>query len=300
MLTIGIDLFGGDHAPQAVLQGLAEALPYLPENCQVHLFGNREDAKNLAAAHPQISLTHTTDFIGMDEHPIKALQAKPENAMSLGLQALAKQQIQVFASAGHTGALMVSALQILGLQAGVKRPAVASFIPTLAGGAHLVIDVGANTDSKSENLVESARLGSVYFSRHTGQKQPPVYLLNTGKEASKGRQMHQTAYALLQEREDLRFCGNLEVRALYTAPAAVLVTDGYTGNIVLKQTEAFFQLAQARHINDEFIKTLNYENYGGSPILGLNGQVVVGHGASNATALKNMILTSATLAKANL
>lgn len=299
MLTIGIDLFGGDHAPHAVLQGLAEALPHLPQNCQLHLFGNQHDAKSLAETHGQISFSHTTDFIGMGEHPVKALLAKPKNTLSLGLQALAEKKIQIFASAGHTGALMAAATQIVGLKSGIKRPAVAAFIPTLAGGAHLLLDVGATADSKAENIVESALLGAAYFRRYTGQKQPLIYLLNTGEEPNKGRQMHQAAYSFLKEKKELRFCGNLEIRSLYTAPAAVIVTDGYTGNMVLKQTEAFFQLAQARQINDEFLNTLNYENYGGSPLLGLNGQVVAGHGASKATAIKNMVLTSAALAKAN-
>jgi glycerol-3-phosphate acyltransferase PlsX len=276
-----------------------EALPLLPKNCHLHLFGSKEGAQSAIAAFPSLLISDTNEFIGMGENPLEAIISKPLNSINLGLRSLARKEIQAFTSAGHSGALGAAAMQIVGLLPGFSRPIVASFIPTTAGKAHLLLDVGANSDSKVENLVESAYLGSAFYKKSTGEKRPPVYLLNTGQEPSKGRRLHRTAYSLLQKNKDIRFCGNLEVRDLYTASAAVLVTDGYTGNIVLKQTEAFFQLAQTRQINDAFINTLNYENYGGSPLLGLKELVVLGHGASNATAIKNMILTSAALAEAN-
>ncbi len=297
MLSIGVDVFGGDNAPQAVLEGIVNVLPELPEYCSLHLYGPQESCGSLKDQYAQIELTPTSEYIGMSEHAVKALMQKPNSSLALGLRDLAQNKTQAFASAGHSGALMVGALQILGLQEHVLRPAVATFLPTLSGDEHLLIDVGANADCKPEQLLDFAHLGVQYLKSLA--KEAPVVLLNTGTEPGKGRILHQNTYKLLKEDPKLHFEGNLEIRNLYHGPAKIIVTDGFTGNMVLKQTEAFYELTRSRDLQDDYLSSLNYENYGATPILGVKGKVMLAHGASSVRAIQNMILASARFAQAN-
>ncbi len=296
MTKVGIDLRGGDHAPTAVLEGLRLAKTLLQDQTQIHLFGLSEDLHGLD--HATWQLHECANFIAMDEHPVRALQSKPKSTMMAGFKALKTGAIDVLASAGHSGAMMVGAMQVLGLVEGISRPAVISVFPKLDGGKMVVLDVGINVDAKVEQFLEFARLGKAYAKSALSIADPKLYLLNSGAEASKGNLLYQKAHQLLAE-SDASFRGNMEPRDLFDHEADVLLCDGFTGNMLLKQTEAFYNLAQKRDVQDDFIGKLDYEKYGGSPILGVQGNLILAHGASGPEAIKNMILSAESFALAN-
>jgi glycerol-3-phosphate acyltransferase PlsX len=193
---------------------------------------------------------------------------------------LAKGAIDVFASNGNTGAMLVGAMYKLNTIPGVIRPCITSTLPTIEGGQSILLDVGSNADCKSDVLYQFAVLGSVYAANVLGIKNPKVALLNIGEEDSKGNLLSIATYKLLAESDELNFTG----------VADVIVCDGFTGNIVLKQAEGIFTLMKKRGIKDEYFERFNYENYGGTPILGVKGNAIIGHGISNDIAVKNMIL----------
>jgi len=295
MVRIGIDIRGGDHAPSAVLEGIKKVANQLGQKTQLHLYGLEQDFADLSedfVFHP------CTDAIAMDEHPVRAMQQKPNSTLLRGMQDLASAKIDSFASAGHSGALMVAAMQMLGLYDGLSRPAVVSIFPKLNGGRTVVLDVGINVDAKDEQFLEFARLGKAYAQSVLSLNSPKVALLNTGSEASKGNLQYQRVYKLLQEQEP-SFVGNAEARDLFSLEADVLVCDGFTGNMLLKQTESFFSLSRELGLKNEFLELLNYESYGASPILGVKGKVLLAHGASGPEAIKNMILSAESFASAN-
>ncbi len=296
MTKVGIDLRGGDYAPTAVLEGLEKALPLLQNQTQVHLFGLEEDFQNLPSGNWQSH--RCSEVIGMHEHPVKALQLKGDSTLLRAFKALKMGAIDVLASAGHSGAMMVASMQVLGPIPGISRPAVVSVFPKLNGGKMVVLDVGINVDAKPEQFLEFAKLGKAYAQSVLNIAEPRLALLNTGEESSKGNLLYQKAHSLLREGES-NFGGNLEARYLYDNDFDVILCDGFTGNMVLKQTEAFYNLATKRGISDPFIDRLNYEEYGGSPILGINGNVILAHGASGPEAIKSMILSAESFALAN-
>lgn len=295
MTKIGIDIRGGDDAPKVTLEGLKLAMPLLSDQTEVYVFGLGEDLDSLP---PNCVAVLCEDVIGMNEHPVKALQQKPQSTLLKGIGALAKGEIQSFASAGHSGALMVSSMQVLGLHAGISRPAVVSLFPKINGGKTVVLDVGINVDAKDEQFLEFARLGKAYAQSMLGIEQPRVALLNTGGEASKGNLQYQRVHQLLQK-EEPAFVGNAEARDLFKLEPEVLVCDGFTGNMLLKQTESFYSLASDLGLSHDFLELLNYEKYGASPILGIKGKVLLAHGASGPEAIKNMILGAESFASAN-
>jgi glycerol-3-phosphate acyltransferase PlsX len=173
---------------------------------------------------------------------------------------------------------------------GVIRPCITSTLPTISGGKSLLLDVGSNADCKSDVLYQFAVLGSVYAANVLGIENPKVALLNIGEEDSKGNLLSIATYKLLAETDELNFTGNIEGRDIFTGVADVIVCDGFTGNIVLKEAEGIFTLMKKRGIQDEYFDRFNYENYGGTPILGVKGNAIIGHGISNNIAVKNMIL----------
>jgi glycerol-3-phosphate acyltransferase PlsX len=203
---------------------------------------------------------------------------------------LAKGLIDVFASNGNTGAMLVGSMYKLNTIPGVIRPCITSTLPTISGGKSLLLDVGSNADCKSDVLYQFAVLGSVYAANVLGIENPKVALLNIGEEDSKGNLLSIATYKLLAETDELNFTGNIEGRDIFTGVADVIVCDGFTGNIVLKEAEGIFTLMKKRGIQDEYFDRFNYENYGGTPILGVKGNAIIGHGISNDIAVKNMIL----------
>ncbi|TAF45624.1 MAG: phosphate acyltransferase PlsX [Sphingobacteriales bacterium] len=303
-MKIGLDIMGGDYAPQATILGAIEAHKQLETNQNIVLIGDKELALPILEANnfnPQLfEFIHTTDVIGMGEHPAKAILQKPNASISVGFQLLKKGNIDSFASAGNTGAMLVGAMFSVKAIQGVIRPAIASIVPKIKGGCGVLLDVGANADCKPEMLLQFGVLGSIYAKHIYQVATPQVGLMNIGEEEEKGNLLTQAAFTLLQQSEAINFMGNLEGRDLFNSKADVIVCDGFTGNVVLKLAESFYVLTLKKGFKDEFFDRFNYEQYGGSPILGVNAPVIIGHGISTPEAIKNMILSSKEMVKTKL
>ena len=295
-MRIGLDIMGGDYAPNATILGAIEAHKHLASNQHLVLIGDKEVALPILADNnfnPDLfEYVHTAEVIGMGEHPTKAILQKPNSSISLGFQMLKEGKLDSFASAGNTGAMLVGAMFSVKAISGVIRPAIASVIPKINGGFGILLDVGANADCKPEILLQFAILGSIYAKHIYHVEVPKAGLMNIGEEEEKGNLLAQATYALMKSSEMINFYGNLEGRDLFNDKADVIVCDGFTGNIVLKMAESFYVLTLKKGLNDEFFDRFNYEQYGGSPILGVNAPVLIGHGISTPTAIKNMLLLS--------
>jgi glycerol-3-phosphate acyltransferase PlsX len=226
----------------------------------------------------------------MEDHPIQALKQKPHSSMSIGLNFLRDGRIDVFASTGNTGAMMVGAIHKLNTIPGIIRPCISTLIPCINGKQTVLLDVGSNADCRVDVLTQFAELGSVYAQAILGIDSPRVGLVNIGKEESKGNLVSQATYKSLKESSSINFIGNVEGRELFMNEADVLVCDGFTGNIILKQAEGFYSLLKKRGIQDEYFDLFNYENYGGTPILGVKGNAIIGHGSSNENAVYSMLM----------
>jgi glycerol-3-phosphate acyltransferase PlsX len=236
----------------------------------------------------------------MGDHPARAFTQKPDSSIAIGFQLLKEGKIQALASAGNTGAMLVGSVLSIGTIEGVQRPCIMSLMPKEKGGYGVLLDVGSNADCKPELLVQFAYLGSMYAANVLGIENPKVGLINIGEEPEKGNQLALATHQLLNEASEINFIGNIEGRDLFNQKADVMVCDGFTGNVMLKQAEAFYWLIRKREIADPYLNRFNYENYGGTPILGVNATVIVGHGISNKIAIKNMILLAYDVEKAGL
>jgi glycerol-3-phosphate acyltransferase PlsX len=209
--------------------------------------------------------------------------------------------IDGFASAGNTGAMMVGASYTVNVIPGVYRPALVANIPNVNGGSSILLDVGINPDSKPDVLMQYGLLGTVYSRHVLGIENPTVGLLNIGAEESKGSAVVKATYELLNENNEINFRGNIEGHHLFTEEMTdVIICDGFVGNVVLKMAEKFFVIARSRGIKDSFFERLNFEVVGGTPVVGINENVVVGHGISNRTAIMNMILQTRDVVHADL
>ena len=292
-LRIGIDAMGGDYAPEAVIKGVVEAVPLLDEGSQVVLFGDKARIEELLRAEGyeggQIEIVATTEVITMHDHPAKAFQTKADSSIRVGFEHLANGKIDGFASAGSTGAMMAGALFTVGVAKGVIRPAISAAIANVRGGYTLLLDVGLNVDCKPEVLAQYALMGSLYAKKIWGLESPKVGLLNIGEEESKGNAASKAAYQMIAQMKGVNFVGNIEGNDYFTGKADVIVCDGFMGNVLLKMSESLRYIAKARQIDDDFLARLNYEIKGGTPALGVNGVVMVGHGSSTVYALRNMV-----------
>jgi len=303
-MKIGLDIMGGDFAPKAAVLGAIKAHQTLPDDQKLVLIGDREVAEailqenNYDPAH--FDFVHTTEVIGMGEHPAKAVVKKQDSSISVGFQLLKEGKIDAFSSAGNTGAMLVGSVLSVKTIEGVLRPAMSTNVPKLAGGFGILLDVGANADCKPEYLLQFGILGSLFAEAVYNIPNPRVSLLNIGEEEEKGNMLCQTAYPLFKGSSKFNFVGNIEGRDLFSDSADVFVTDGFTGNVALKMAESFYVISLKKRINDEFFARFNYEQYGGSPILGINAPVVVGHGISSPEAIKNMVLLSRDMAQSGL
>jgi len=297
-MKIGLDIMGGDFAPKAAVLGAIEAQKALSADQKLVLFGDKNQALPFiseAGLNPEIfEFVHTTEMIGMGEHGTKSVLQKPNSSISLGFQYLKEGKIDSFASAGNTGAMLVGAIFSVKPVPGVIRPAVATNVPKLKSGFGIMLDVGANADCKPEVLAQFGLLGSLYAEHVYHISNPKVGLMNLGEEEEKGNVLTQSTFPLLQK-SDINFIGNIEGRDLFNDKADVIVCDGFTGNVMLKLAETFYILTLKKGFKDEFFDRFNYEQYGGSPILGVNAPVLIGHGISNPEAIKNMVLLSRTM-----
>ena len=303
-MKIGLDIMGGDFAPKATVLGAIEARKALPDGQKLVLIGDKDIALSILREHnysaDHFEFVHTTEVIDMHDHPAKAVIKKADSSISVGYQLLKEGKIDAFSSAGNTGAMLVGSVLSVKTIEGVLRPAMSTNVPKLSGGFGLLIDVGANADCKPEYLLQFGILGSIFAEAVYGMNNPRISLLNIGEEEEKGNLLCQAAYPMMKESGKFNFVGNIEGRDLFSDIADVYVADGFTGNVALKMAESFYVISLKKKIQDEFFARFNYEQYGGSPILGINAPVVVGHGISSPEAIKNMVLLSRDMAVSGL
>ena len=303
-MKIGIDILGGDFAPDANVAGAILAKGSLPEEVKLVLFGDREQTlaclSKFGGNPSDFEIVHAPDVITMHDHPTRAIPNKPNSSIAVGFEYLAKQEINVFASTGNTGAMLVGAIYKINTIPGIIRPCITSVLPTISGGNSILLDVGSNADCKADVLYQFGVLGALYAKNVYGIENPKIGLLNIGEEETKGNLLTLATYKLLKESDDINFIGNVEGRDIFTGYADVIVCDGFTGNVVLKEAEGIYSLMKKRGIKDEYFDRFNYENYGGTPILGVKGNVIIGHGISNDKAVKSMILHSYEVARSGL
>ncbi|MEB8126328.1 phosphate acyltransferase PlsX [Staphylococcus succinus] len=304
MVKIAIDMMGGDEAPGIVLEAVKKAVNDF-KDLEIILFGNQAQC-NLN--HDRVEVRHCTEEITMEDEPVRAIKRKKDSSMVRMAEAVKAGEADGCVSAGNTGALMSAGLFIVGRIKGVERPALVVTLPTISGKGFVFMDVGANADAKAEHLLQYAKLGNIYAQKIRGVQQPSVSLLNIGTEASKGNTLTKKAYSLMEAQQDFKFTGNIEAKALMTGEADVVVTDGYTGNMILKNLEGVAKsigkmlkttllssfknklaaLVLRKDLNALTTK-MDYAEYGGSVLLGLNGIVVKAHGSSSAKAFYSAI-----------
>ena len=303
-MKIGIDILGGDFAPDANISGAILAQKKLEGNATIVLIGDEnqinEELETRGVDKSLFEIVHAPDVITMHDHPTRAIPQKPNSSISVGFDLLATKKIDAFASTGNTGAMLVGAIYKINTIPGIIRPCITSVLPTFNGGSSVLLDVGSNADCKPDVLYQFAVLGALYAKNVYGIENPRVALLNIGEEETKGNLLTIAVHKMLSESEEVNFIGNIEGRDIFLGKADVIVCDGFTGNIVLKQAEGIYYIMKKRAIQDEYFDRFNYENYGGTPILGVKGNVIIGHGISNEKAVMNMILHSYEVAKSGL
>lgn len=308
-MKLVIDAHGGDNAPQAVIEAVSKALEADPE-LEVILTGHRQIIENLFERFPadmsRVEIVHAPEVITCDEQPTTAVKRKKDSSLVAAMEIMARKEADCLISAGSTGAVLTGATLIVRRIPGVKRPALAPILPT-ATKPFLLIDCGANADCKPEYLQQFAIMGSAYMQGVMGIDSPAVGLVNNGEEAAKGSELAKAAYALLSE-TDVNFKGNCEGREIFSGEYDVIVTDGFTGNVILKEAEgladALFKMLKnglyssartklgallAKPAFKSVKKTMDYKEYGGAPLLGINGGIIKAHGSSDAKALLSAI-----------
>ena len=304
-MKIGIDIMGGDFAPEATVLGAILAHKEFSSNDRIVLIGKQEEILTILKREnidPELfEIVHASEVIEMNDHPAKAFSKKPDSSIAKGFQLLAQGKIDGFASAGSTGAMMVGAMYTVKSIPGVIRPVITASVPKPSGGYSILLDVGLNPDTKPDVLYQYAILGSIYAESVYGINNPKVGLMNIGSEEEKGNLVTKSAHEMMKDTTDFNFIGNVEANELFAENKAdVIVCDGFVGNVILKEAEAFYALYKKRKLYDEFFEKFNFENYGGTPVLGINKNVVIGHGISNDIAIKNMILHTKDVVEANL
>jgi glycerol-3-phosphate acyltransferase PlsX len=300
-LTIAVDAMGGDKAPEVPVAGALAALAELPERIRIALVGEpgRIEAVLPLAARPRIEIVAATESIQMEEAPALAVRRKRDSSIVVGLQLVRSGIADAFISAGSTGAVMAASVLELGALPGVDRPAVGAMFPTTTGPT-LVLDVGANVGTKGYHLHQFARLGSVYVRDLRGLERPRVGLLNVGEEAEKGGDAVAEAYSLLEDDPEIEFVGNVEGHRIIEGACDVLVSDGFAGNVLLKfyESMAAFVVGLLQRPTRRFrrggrvgqiVRVLDYAEYGGAPLLGVQGVSIICHGGSPPRAIKNAI-----------
>ena len=303
-MRIGIDMMGGDFAPLETTLGALHARRELDSTHTLVLIGHEADIRSIMAQHggdsSAFEFVNTTEVIGMAENPTKAFQQKPGSSIAVGFHLLKEKKIDAFASAGNTGAMMVGSMFAIKPVNGILRPAISSIVPKEDGGVGILLDVGINADCKPEMLQQFAILGSIFAEDVYHISNPRVGLMSIGEEDEKGNMLTKEANVLLKNTPHINFTGNLEGRDLFNNKADVIVCDGFTGNVMLKLAESFYSLIRKRGMHDAYFDRFDFENYGGTPVLGVNSTVIIAHGISNAKAIKNMIIHAGEVAKAGM
>ncbi len=305
-MKIAVDAMGGDHAPKEIINGVLQSLKEF-NDIHIQLYGEETAMKPYLETHQRLTIHHCGEVISSDDEPVKAVRRKKDSSMVRMAQAVKNGEADACVSAGNTGALMAAGLFIVGRIEGIERPALAPTLPTIGGEGFVLLDVGANADAKPNHIVQYAIMGSIYAQKVRGIQNPRVGLLNIGTEAGKGNDLTRAAYGELMK-APLNFIGNIEARDLLTGTTDVAVTDGFTGNMVLKTIEGtasglftmlkdVFSSSVKTKISAALVKDdlrglkkqMDYTEYGGAALFGLNSPVIKAHGSSNGTAVKNAI-----------
>ncbi|GGE16619.1 phosphate acyltransferase [Marinithermofilum abyssi] len=303
-MRIALDAMGGDHAPAAMVEGAVRAANEWSD-VEFHLLGMEERIRPLldGQAPANLRLHPVSEVIGTGEEPVRAIRRKKDSSIVVGCQLVKEKKVDAFISAGNTGALMAAGLLVTGRMSGIDRPALAPVFPTMDGRGMLVLDVGANPEARPEHLQQYALMGSIYAEKVLGMRQPRVGLLNIGTEEGKGTALTKKAFEMIQHLP-VHFVGNVEARDALYGVCDVLVCDGFSGNILLKNTEGVAKAILER-LKAEFTRTLwtklaaavlrpglksfasvmDYKEHGGAPLLGLSGPVIKAHGSSDARAV---------------
>lgn len=303
-MRFGIDAMGGDNAPCAVVEGAIEAQEALQADDTIVLIGDQQQItrhlNQYNSSKEKIEIVHASEIIAMDDQPTRAFSSKTDSSINIGFKMLKKGELDSFASAGNTGVMLVGSFYEIGVIQGILRPTTTALIPRENGKNTILLDVGTNPDVKPDVLNQFAVLGALYAEFFIGVENPKIGLLNIGTEAKKGNILVQSTFPLLLENKEINFIGNIEGRDVFSDKADVIVCDGFTGNIVLKQLEAFHEIMARNHADDPFTKRMDFENFGATPVIGINKPVLIAHGVSGAKAFKNMIINSKKLIKTNL
>jgi glycerol-3-phosphate acyltransferase PlsX len=304
-MKIGLDVMGGDFAPEAIIEGAVDSLEHLAADDELVLIGDEgsihRKLKKLNTDPSKFRIVHTSQVIEMGDIPAKAYSQKPDSSIAVGYRMLKDGEIDGFCSAGNTGAMMVGATYTVNVIPGVLRPALATILPAVNNRNSVILDVGLNPDCKPDVLLQYGILGSIFAQYVLEVKNPAVRLLNIGEEESKGTPAVKIAYELMKEHPGINFQGNIEANSLLRETMSdVIVCDGFVGNVILKLTEAFYYIYQSRNLKDSYFDRLNFENIGGTPIVGINANVVIGHGISKRKATMNMILQTWAVVHVNL
>jgi glycerol-3-phosphate acyltransferase PlsX len=296
---------GGDYAPEAIIEGAVDSLSHFSTDDRLVLIGDKSSIlgkmEEMKANTGRVDIIHTTQVIEMGDVPSRAYSQKQDSSIAVGYRMLKNREIDGFCSAGNTGAMLVGASYTVNVIPGVIRPALVLIVPTTDNRHTVMLDVGLNPDSKPDVLFQYAILGSIFAEYVLEIKNPVIKLLNIGEEESKGTPAVKTAYEMMKENSTINFQGNIEANYLFreTMPD-VIVCDGFVGNVILKQTEAFHYICKSKNIKDAYLDSLDFENIGGTPIVGINANVVIGHGVSRRKAIMNMILQTRAVVHANL
>lgn len=304
-MRIGLDVMGGDFAPDAIVEGAADSLKQLSPDDELVLIGDEASiCRKLGELNIDVSrfkIVHTSQVIEMGDIPSKAFPQKPDSSIAVGYRMLMEGKLDGFCSAGNTGAMLVGASYTVNVIPGVLRPALATILPAVDNRNSVILDVGLNPDTKPEVMLQYAILGSLFAKYVLGIENPKVRLLNIGEEESKGTPAVKAAYEMMKDHPGINFQGNIEANNLFRETMAdVIVCDGFVGNVILKQTEAFHHIYKSRNLNDSYFDRLDFENIGGTPIVGINANVVIGHGISKRKAIMNMILQTWAVVHVNL
>ena len=315
-MRIAIDAMGGDHAPKEAVLGAMEAVKQYPD-IEILLVGDESKIKEYLVAHERIEVLHTEEQILAEDEPVRAVRRKKQASMVLAAQQVADGKADACISAGNTGALMAAGLFVVGRIKGIERPALAPTLPTLNGDGFLLLDVGANADARPEHLLQYAIMGSIYAEKVRGIDKPRVGLLNIGTEDKKGNELTKAAFGLLKD-APINFIGNVESRELMNGVADVVVTDGFTGNMVLKTIEgtamSMFKMIKDAMMSNmkskvaaallkpqlmEVKAKMDYSEYGGAGLFGLKAPVIKAHGSSDQKAFVSAIKQTKTMVQFN-
>ena len=311
-MIIALDGMGGDHAPGEIINGALESLAAYSD-IHIHIYGDEKAMAPYLQEHDRLKVVHCTEVIEAEDEPVRAIRRKKDASMVRMAQAVKDGEAGAGVSAGNTGALMAAGLFIVGRIDGIERPALAQALPTVDGKGFVLLDLGANADAKPSQLGQYAVMGSIYAEKVRGIANPRVGLLNIGTEEGKGNELTKAAYDILKE-APINFIGNVESRDLLTSVADVVVTDGFTGNMVLKTIEGtalgFFTMLKEVYMTSVktklsvalvknelggLKKKMDYAEYGGAGLFGLNAPIIKAHGSSNANAIYNAIRQARTM-----